>query len=58
LSTKSALAAELKRKQESYPNLRDATLVARAFVRARPPRAGSSDKSLRWHDLADLYSRA
>lgn len=29
----------------------------RAFVRARPPRADGSDKSLRWHDLTDLYTR-
>jgi len=54
---KSSLAAELKRKLELYPNRRDATLVARAFVRTRPPRADGSDKSLRWHDLADLYTR-
>jgi AAA+ ATPase superfamily predicted ATPase len=54
---KSALASELERKQKSYPNRRDATVVTRAFVRARPPRATARDKALRWHTLADLYER-
>jgi AAA+ ATPase superfamily predicted ATPase len=49
------LRGELDTKIRAYPNARGATLVARAFVQKRPPRAEARDDPLRWHDLRDLY---
>jgi hypothetical protein len=51
----SRLQAELDAKVAAYPNDRGATLVPRAFVQKRPPRAEARG-DLRWHDLRDLYA--
>lgn len=50
------LRAELDAKVRAYPNARGASLVARAFVQKRRPRADAPDDVVRWHDLHDLYA--
>jgi hypothetical protein len=55
LRSPAKLAAELEEKLSRYPNPRHATLQRRLFTRARVRGTKSSDPSVRWHCLEDLY---
>jgi len=55
VSSLPALAAELDEKVRRYPNVRNATIGRRLFVKKIPPKAGPRLAGLRVHTLQDLY---
>lgn len=51
-----AVAAELDEKVRRYPNVRNATIGRRLFVKTLPPRAQAPPEGVRVHTLEDLYA--
>ncbi len=50
-----AIERELDEKVKLFPNRRNATLGRRVFARHKRPGPVSTDSSIRWHTLEDLY---
>jgi uncharacterized protein len=55
IGSSAGLAAELEAKIAHYPNVGNATIHRRLFVRTRPRGVAPTSDRIRWHTLDELY---